>query len=374
MTLDAIFQPSSYEIEDLTAEEKKVVWEKIIDSLRQILYSEFSDPQKREPHLLIDRVQFACPYCGDSQKDNRKKRGNIFLDTLYYHCFNGDCGSRMPIYYFLKQRGQLEKFSLPEQLYLKNTASLSTSINLRSLKEKFGLEMFFSDEVKNLGVNRSFLIKSLKLQEISGSKIEKYLVNRLQTNFKKFAYDPKDRNVYVFNLTADGEDVIGMQIKTFKKRNPYLTHKLSSIHEMLGIYDEDHKEQLEKIDHLSTIFGIFEIDINKPITVFEGPLDSFLFPNSLGICSAKNSLPFDIEGARYFYDNDKTGKDYAMKKIAINKSVFLWRKYIEDNKLSQFSNKIKDLNDLLMFIRDHKKKYTKFVNYFSQDRYDMIYI
>jgi hypothetical protein len=373
MTLDPIFSASSYDVEDLSNEDKVAVWDKIINCLRQVLASEFSDPYKREPITHADRVQFACPYCGDSLKDNRKKRGNLFQDTLYYHCFNGDCGARMPIYYFLKQKHLLDNFSLPEQLYLKNTAS-SSSIDLKQIKEKFGLESFFSDEIKNLSINRKFLMKSLKLQEITGSRIEKYLVGRMQTDFQKFAYDPKVRNVFVFNLTADREDVIGLQIKTFKKRNPYLTHKLSSIHEMLGIYDEDHKEQFEKIDHLSNIFGIFTVDINKPITIFEGPLDSFLFPNSVGICSAKNSIPFDIEGARYFYDNDKTGKDYAMRKISNGKSVFLWRKYIEDNKLSSFSYKIKDLNDLLMFIRDNKRKYTKFVDYFSKDRYDMMFI
>ena len=116
------------------------------------------------------------------------------------------------------------------------------------------------------------------------------------------------------------------------------------------------------------------MDLNKPVTVFEGPLDSFLFPNSVALCSAKNSLPFEIDGSRFFYDNDTTGKEHAVREISVGKSVFLWKKYLAENELSSFSHKIKDLNDLLLFMKANKKKYKPFAEYFSTDRYDMIWV
>ena len=58
--------------------------------------------------------------------------------------------------------------------------------------------------------------------------------------------------------------------------------------------------------------------------------------------TAKNSLPFEVEGARYFYDNDVTGKEWSVKRIAQDHSVFCWRKFIEENGLSEYQHKIKD--------------------------------
>jgi hypothetical protein len=366
-----IFSPSSYEVTNNVNLEN--LWKKIVDSMRGVLNSEFSVEEKREIRMHRDRASFACVYCGDSFKDIRKKRGNLFQLSMQYHCFNGDCNAHMSIYNFLKDKKLLNSFSLDEQNYMRE-AGKQRFFDLKKIRESMGLETFFSDQVEKLSVDRSFLMEKLGLVEIKGSRIENYLKGRLQTNFHKFGWDSKKGLLYVFNYAADENRVIGLQIKTFNKRNPYLTWKLSRIHEELGIFNEENVEDLEKMDFLSNIFGIFQADLNKPITVFEGPLDSFLFPNSVALCSAKNSLPFEVEGARYFYDNDATGRDWAVKRISQGNSVFLWRKYLEENELFEFQDKIKDLNDLLMFIKKSNRKCKKFIDYFSEDRYDMIYI
>jgi hypothetical protein len=366
-----IFSPSSYEVTNNVDQEK--LWRKIVETMKNVLQSEFSIEEKRELKMHRDRVSFACIYCGDSFKDTRKKRGNLFQLSMQYHCFNGDCNAHMSIYNFIKERKLLNNFTLDEQNYMRE-AGKQRFFDLKKIRESMGLETFFSEQIEKLSVERSFLMEKLKLVEIKGSRIEKYLKERLQTNFHKFGWNPKEGLLYVFNYTADEKRVIGLQIKTFNKRNPYLTWKLSRIHEELGIYREEHREDLEKMDFLSNIFGIFQADLNRPITVFEGPLDSFLFPNSVALCSAKNSLPFEVEGARYFYDNDATGRDWAVKRITQGNSVFLWRKFIEENELSAFQHKIKDLNDLLVFIHRSRKRCKKFIDYFSSDKYDMVFI
>ena len=367
----SIFSPSSYDA--VATVDNTILWKKIVDSLRNVLTSTFSNDSKRNIISHEDRIQFACVYCGDSVRDDRKKRGNLFPDTMMYHCFNGDCTARMSIFNFLKDKNQLDNFTQAEINYLKESSS-SRILDLKKIKAALGLETYFSDEIVNLSVERGFLMTKLKLQEIKGSKIENYLVDRLQFNFNNFAYDPNEKVLHVFNLTADSEHVIGMQVKTFNKKNSYLTYKLSNIHEMLGIFEDKNREILQKMDHLSNIFGIFRVDLNKPVTVLEGPLDSFLFPNAIALCSAKNSLPFDLDNVRYFFDADETGKNYAIKYITMGKPVFLWRKFFEDNELSEFSHKIKDLNDLLIFMKTHPKKYTKFVDNFSDNKYDIIFI
>jgi hypothetical protein len=217
-------------------------------------------------------------------------------------------------------------------------------------------------------------MEKLNLVEIENSRIQKYLLGRHQREFQRFAFDPKGNLLYVFNLDPTLERIIGCQIKTFNKRNPYLTWKITKIHQELGIFEEENRESLEKMDFLSNIFGIFQVDLNKPITIFEGPLDSFLFPNAVGICSAKNSMPFEIEGSRYFYDNDATGREWSVRRIKEGKSVFLWRKFLDDSELSNMKDKIKDLNDLIIYVRDKKVQTKRFIDYFSLDKYDAIWI
>jgi hypothetical protein len=366
----AIFSPSSYEVKDVNNEE---LWKKIFNSLCLVLSSEFSSEIKRTPVSHKDRISFSCVYCGDSLKDPRKKRGNIFSATMQYHCFNGDCNAHLSIYDFLKDKGHLNSFTVEEQFFMKETND-KRSLDLKKLKASLGLETFFSDEIDDLSVDREFFIKKLGLQEIRGSRIEKYLLGRMQRDFHKFGWDPKNNLLYVFNLNSSLDRIIGCQLKTFKKKNPYLTWKLSKIHQELGIYKEENREILEKMDFLSNIFGILQIDLNKPITIFEGPLDSFLFPNAVGICSAKNSLPFEVEGSRYFYDNDHTGREWSLRRIQEGKSVFLWRKFLKENELTVTESIIKDLNDLLIYLRKHKKQCKRFIDYFSSDKYDAIWI
>ena len=366
-----IFSPSSYNTNAVVDIDK--LWNKLFDSVKSILASEFSDPVKREPLQHKDRLQFSCVYCGDSTNDSRKKRGNIFANTMQYHCFRGDCKVHMSVHDFLKDKKQLQNFTVEEQAFIKETGRART-MNLNKIREALGLETFLSEEIVDLSVDREFLMKTLKLQEIKGSRIERYLRERLQNDFYRFGWDPKGGQLYVFNLNHSLDRVVGLQIKTFNKRNSYITWKASRIHNELGIFKEENIEPLEKLDFLSTIFGIFQVDLNKPVTAFEGPLDSFLFPNSVGLCSAKNSLPFEIEGSRYFYDNDDTGRAWSIKRIIEGKPVFLWKKYLQENELVLFDHKIKDLNDLLIFIKRSKKPCKKFIDYFSTDKYDIIYV
>lgn len=368
--INPIFAASSYEMKEV---DEKKLWEKIYESLKLVLNKEFSSVHKREARPHKDRISFACVYCGDSHKDPRKKRGNIFARTMQYHCFNGDCNAHLSVYDFLDERGVLNNFDLEEQLYLKQAGEKRT-IDLKRLKASLGLETFFSDEIADLSVERNDFIEKMKLVEIRGSRIEKYLLGRQQRDFKKFAFDPQGNLLYVFNLDSTSERIIGCQIKTFNKRNPYLTWKISRIHQELGIFEEENFESLEKMDFLSNIFGIFQVDLNKPITIFEGPLDSFLFPNAVGICSAKNSMPFEIEGSRYFYDNDGTGREWSIRRINEGKPVFLWRKFLEDSELSEMKDKIKDLNDLVTYVRNNSVKTKRLADYFSDSKYDAIWI
>ena len=58
--------------------------------LQKILNKEFSNTQKRRINDFNDRLNFACPFCGDSHKNNHSKRGNLYFNKLFFICFNCD--------------------------------------------------------------------------------------------------------------------------------------------------------------------------------------------------------------------------------------------------------------------------------------------
>ena len=47
--------------------------------VQSVLNKEFSNNHKRRAVPYEDRVNFACPYCGDSQKNKRKARGYFYI-------------------------------------------------------------------------------------------------------------------------------------------------------------------------------------------------------------------------------------------------------------------------------------------------------
>ena len=58
--------------------------------LQKILDKEFSNSTKRRINDYTDRLNVACPFCGDSHRNNHAKRGNLYFNRLVFICFNCD--------------------------------------------------------------------------------------------------------------------------------------------------------------------------------------------------------------------------------------------------------------------------------------------
>ena len=58
--------------------------ENYIDSIiTRILNRNFTDSRKRKTVVYPkNRIQMACPYCGDSHKNPNAKRGNLYFNRL----------------------------------------------------------------------------------------------------------------------------------------------------------------------------------------------------------------------------------------------------------------------------------------------------
>lgn len=327
-----------------------------------------SDRLKQEIHEKHDRLNFACPYCGDSHGDSWKKRGNVYHQGFNYHCFN--CGEHTTYEKFLKDFDK--EVDPKEMVFLREQHKKFANPNhsVGSLDPYMFLQM---DHVEKWAVDRVELIKRMGYTEARGTKIETYLKKRLQMDMNRFAWNQKAQKLLIFNLTKDGSKVLGFQIRNFVAKPKYLTFKLERIYEEIFQKEIPQDETFEYANSVSITFGIMHIDINKPITVFEGPLDAFLFNNAVAVCSVKNDFPIDLP-VRWMYDHDKAGKEAALKRIKNGEPVFLWKKFIQESQSGINTVKKIDLTDIMVYSIRKRIMLPNFEGYFSQSKYDVYWL
>jgi len=341
--------------------------------IKKILLNEFpSDIGKQVIYPAGNRLNFSCPYCGDSD-NTHKKRGNFYLDTNAYKCYNGGCGI------FKDGESFYRDFEVYKELTPKEKADLRNIIRETREKRKsyygdIDLDLFFDVDINKLMVEREYFMEKMGLIEVNDSKILSYVRRRNQKPDAKFAWDPKKENLYLFNLTKDNR-ILGLQIRNMSSKRgsaKYYTYKLSGIwKKLLKSKDEKLIERSKKVDPISHVFNIGVLNFGQQITIFEGPMDSWLWNNSVALCSIENKFPFEIEGLRFWDDWDNAGRNKSVERLSKGFSVFNWGKFLDDNKLDK--NKKWDLNDLVNNLRRTGKKITRLDNYFTEDKLDLRY-
>lgn len=339
--------------------------EKLIYLLQPVLERRFPDiPAKQKIHKHRDRITFACPVCGDSMQSNYKKRGNFILlgkFANHFKCFN--CGEFKRIDQFF------EDYKINLELDLINYISKGINDFSYQSTEKYNLSLFLDMEsIDKYAIGRQEFITAFNLVEVKESPVWPWLKHRMQFDTSKFLYSYAKNYLLILNLTHTGK-ILGAQKRLFTGQTKYLTFKLSKIYELMGKPKEQVKQVPEEIDALSQIFNICLVNFNKPVTLFEGPFDSFLYRNSIANAGANKTFPFDIP-KRYWYDDDPTGISNSLEKINNGEYIFLWGRIKRDLELP--SRKKWDLNDLIIYLKENNKQTPRFDNYFSNDIYDII--
>ena len=365
----------------------------IKNKIQEILNKKFANDSyiKRKIDVYHDRLNFSCPYCNDSRTDVRKKRGNLYLDSLRFHCFN--CGHSAGINRFLSDFD--EELSNEDKIAVHEIQQNAKKFEKRVSSSQSSMSMTLLDK---LAIPKDILFRQLGI--ISPYKYvtaSNYLKSRMISikDWKYFAYNPLTKELYILN-TSPSDRVIGFQIrqldpKSHKQR--YTSSRLTKIYsyvfnkdingiverlllkESLGqkyIDEEDGVENIvANLDRLSGIFNIMNVNLSQPLTIMEGPIDSLAIANSIALQSAAKHLDgfFDeVENVRYLFDNDKTGREMTLKKMKNHKTVFLWGQYLD---MIKSKNNIKDINDLQkqnLFNIDIIEKC------FSDDEFDAMYI
>lgn len=372
-------------------EESNNTIEVIKGKIQNILNQKFAKDNyiKRKIDVYHDRLNFSCPCCSDSRTDNRKKRGNLYLDSLSYHCYN--CGEHMGVNALLHRFG--EDLSNEDKIVVHNIQQTSKKFE-RRVSSQSSMSMTLLDK---LAIPKMILFKQLGIiSPYKNQVVSDYLKSRMIDirDWKYFAFNPKSNELYILNITPS-DRVIGYQIRQLDPNSVkarYLSRRLTKIYsevfnkdisgiverlllqEPLGQKYIDEEDGIDNIvanlDRLSGIFNIMNVSMSKPLTILEGPIDSLAIDNSIALQGASKQLEgfFDeVENVRYLFDNDKTGKQMSLKKLKEHKTVFLWGMYLENQK----NIKVKDVNDLQKINCFNSELLEKC---FSNDEFDAMYI
>lgn len=352
--------------------------DRVEELVQHVLNSRFPGEPERQ-HILRKgtRLNICCPYCGDSN-DPRKKRGNIRIDRLSYKCYNGGCEKYTDLEWFLRNFDQVHRLSDSELTSLKINIQENKSHNDqdRYLQQDANLHMMVEAQWDRLLVKREDLMQNLKLWNIHESSPQGvYLKKRMQKIDEKFAWDNYKKRLFIFNLDKTGQWVFGLQVKQMDDPTAkYKTYNIEKIHEyFMKEKSAGLLEYAAKYNTLSILFGILRVNIYQMITIFEGPMDHFLYPNSVATCGIGHEMPLDLDNRRWFQDNDKAGVKHALDNLEKGESVFLWKKML-DEQPQLYGSKRKDYNDIYINGMLKNKPPGMLDEYFSSHKHDGIYL
>lgn len=363
----------------------------VVDVLNQVVQKAHTHPSKMKIRVHNGSIAIACPYCGDSAKNPREKRGHFFLDSLKFYCYNEQCTSNI-----IKLINDFDiDLDLDKRMVISETISeikenptyvRKTHIDFSDIDKLIPLE-----EILNKLNGEDYWLTNVTKPK-KGSFGWEYLTKRGIDPTHPMFYEGYrweghggERVIIFFNI-MDKDKVVSLQVRGIDKKSPrnYKVHVWSDI--MSRLYGSlGSNPETEHYDKLSLYFGLGFINPAYPITIFEGFLDSTLSPNSIGLTGAGiDASPLEELGLvlRYFYDNpykDSTGKIMSEKRLHENKSVFLWKKFIDeissgDKKKELILKGSKDLNDIEIALgKDCYHKYNM-EKYFSVDEFDIMWI
>lgn len=363
--------------------------------VQRVLEKEFSSQIKRKIVDYNDRLNFACPYCGDSHKNKYAKRGNLYFNRLIYICFN--CDKKTTFDKFCKDKNeQLDPDKKLEMIEHLNSVVTYADYESDFVDAKFEnlIELSELERVFNQDLTQ---ISDFKPIQVNGG-VYKYLVGRgIPPQFHKNIYQAKywkneDESEWIIAmLNRRDNKVLGMQIRNLKegKRRMFKIYNYENLLEFVNIgkdVEENNMNELVVYNKLSYYFNILNVDLMQKVTVFEGYLDSLFFPNSIGLVGVNTDFRFlennDLD-IQYFFDNDDTGYKKTEEKLKEGYTVFLWKKLFDDivhkkkvedpYSLLHRISKVKDINKLAQLVNNPYSG-LELEKFFSKDLLDIKWI
>jgi len=363
------------------------------DFIQEVLDCEFpSEPKKREMNPTRNGFNFACPFCGDSFQSASKKRGNVYLNSKSFKCFNDGCMMWMPLKKFVGIFAEKHGIDITEleidfddavdrrehntkiedndiMKFLTDTGALGTMLDLEYVKDRFSLINVRS--LPSHSITRQFLEKR-ELFNIPG--MDNYI----------FA-DPSDKLIYIFNYHKASGKIISLASRRIEYKK-YKVIPYSHICDALHI--QKVADHADFIDQLGEYFNLLNVDFKTPIRVTEGQIDSMFLANGLAMQGVTKSMFLldyvPNENVWTMFDRDKGGIDASVNEINAGRKAFMWSLLMKRLKLKYSPDdvqlrKIKDTNDLYVYMY-HKTNLPMHVfhslvdKYFTSSKFDILYL
>jgi len=364
--------------------------------VQKILNKEFANVQKRRINDYTDRLNVACPFCGDSHRNNHAKRGNLYFNRLVFICFN--CDKKTTFDRMCKEfNEQIDPDKKLEMIEHLDSIMTYNDYQNEFVDAKFDNLIDIEELETAINLNLTPLSDFKPIQ--IGGGIYKYLIGRgIEPDKHKDIYQAKywkneDESEWIIvMLNRRGSKLLGMQVRNLKegRRRMFKIYNYENILEWVNLAKDEPKQvdinELVIYNKLSYYFNILNVDFDNMITVFEGYLDSLFYPNSIGLVGVNTDFRF-LENSgfdlQYFFDNDEAGFKKSEEKIKEGYPIFLWNKLFDDivtqkKTADPFSllhriSKVKDINKLCQLTPDAFKK-LRLPLFFSKDVLDLKWI
>ena len=275
-----------------------------------------------------DLYNFRCPLCGDSQKNKHKCRGYVYRKgtSYFYMCHN--CGASTSFYNFLKQvdPNLVQKYSLEKFKATANTTATQVEVTVPDTTPVFR--------------------KSLDIPKISdlpdGHFARMYVIARqIPKSCWPNLYYTDDFKSLAESLGIEKDLISGDQrlVIPFHDRDGNIT----GIQGRSLVDSKLRYITLKIADDVPRIYGMDRVNVEEPIYVFEGPIDSMFIKNSVAVASSALESAaeyFDKSKIVLVYDNEPRNKEIVKlmeHSIDNHFNVVVWPDMIQE----------KDVNDMV---------------------------
>jgi hypothetical protein len=354
--------------------------DKLNGSIKSILLKSHDNPSKHDIQDKGSRLNFACPYCGDSKHNPNKKRGNVYKDGMWYKCYNSPCKT-LPIWKMLEDFHEIGNFTDDELIFMKSTADISgTKSKTTTAEVQAANQLAGFIALQQYAFPRSSIMTNMLFKEVTTSDfIMDYLKKRKQIpsiygDLNHFAYDKHNNALVIMNLDVSRLNVMGLQLRYFNPKNGirFKSYNYGDLAKFAFSIDKESikPEILVPANKVSLIYNFWQTDFTSNVLILESGIDSNHFKNSIGILGANNNVKLR-KNSYYMYDNsniDKAGASASADRLDDEYNVFMWTKFINDFPIYR---SCKDLNDIMKRRPISRELIMK---YFTNDPLDLMEI
>jgi len=281
---------------------------------------------------------FSCPICGDSRKNKLKARGYVFKkgNGLYYRCHNCGAGTNL---------GNLIKNVDP------------------AVYREYALEKYKSGNTGDRHASEAFDVPTTRFGKIERAKTFEHAewLEKLPSGHFCLEYAAKrkipssfyDRLLFTSKYKEFCDNLVPNHGKKIVDDARLIIPFYDEHNELIAVSGRALESSEEKIRYVTIrtndsnhklIFGMERIDLNQPVKIVEGPIDSLFLKNCIASCdssllvTAKN---ISCERKILIFDNEPRNKEIVklmQDEINSDQYVVIWPDKIA----------AKDINEMVM--------------------------